>query len=258
MDPLRFDRLTRALVGSAPVAPSLAARSRRQVLRGVVAGVVSTVAVARTSRRVAAALCPHRIPRPGYRPSVNGCGPSGFGWTVPDSFGRANFTPACNQHDRCYGTCNSNRRVCDNQLRRQMKRECNQVFGREDGPENFRRLKCLDRADFFYSKVNRHGQSAYEAAQEEACICCDPTRKCGTQCCPPGYECCNNVCRLSSIGPWHGCPGTNFCCGEGATCCGGANGAAACCSQGQVCVLNCIGGSPGCCPEENPGCCNLT
>jgi hypothetical protein len=219
MDPLRFDRLARLLAKSPGVEPVV--RSRRQLLRGVAVGVVSTVALARTPQRVAAALCPNRVPVPGHRPTINGCGPSGFGWVVPDSWNRANFTPACNQHDRCYGTCNSNRRACDNQMRARMKRECNRVYGRR-GHENLWRLRCLDRADLYYDVVNRRGQSAYEDAQSEACYCCAPDQiACKTGCCSPQFcqACIGDTCQWT-CGPCQWCNrGVCEDCGVG--CCGG-------------------------------------
>jgi hypothetical protein len=223
MDPHGFDRLAR-LLARLPASPSAAQtpRSRRQVLRGIAVGMVSTAAFARTPERVAAALCPNRVPVPGYRPTVNGCGPSGFGWTIPDSWGRANFTPACNQHDRCYGTCNSNRRVCDNQMRRQMKRECNRVYSNKDGQENFWRLKCLRRANLYYNVVNRRGQSAYEDAQNEACFCCDPGQiACRTGCCSPQFcqACIGDTCQWT-CGPCQWC-NRGVCQDCGVGCCGG-------------------------------------
>jgi hypothetical protein len=33
---------------------------------------------------------------------MNGCGPKGFGWLVPDKYGRVDFTKAGDIHDACY------------------------------------------------------------------------------------------------------------------------------------------------------------
>jgi hypothetical protein len=33
---------------------------------------------------------------------LNGCGPKGYGWLVPDNYGRVDFTRAGNIHDACY------------------------------------------------------------------------------------------------------------------------------------------------------------
>lgn len=193
MDSRRFDRLTRLM--ARPASASTSARpSRRQVIRGVAAGLVTAVAVARSPRPAAAALCPERVPVPGYRPDVNGCGPSGYGWAIPDSFGDANFTPACNQHDRCYGTCNSGRRTCDVLMRKHMKATCDRVY-RNDAEM---RGKCRRRAQFYFNVVHNNGQSAYEDAQMEACFCCTGTAtRCGNQCCPTSqcYDCIGGSCQ---------------------------------------------------------------
>lgn len=33
---------------------------------------------------------------------MNGCGPKGFGWLVPDKYGKVDFTKAGDIHDACY------------------------------------------------------------------------------------------------------------------------------------------------------------
>lgn len=214
MDRHRLDYV--ALMLAAP-------RSRRQAIRAFAAGMLSTVVLGRAARPVAAALCPNRVPREGYRPEVNGCGPSGYGWMIPDSFGNANFTPACNHHDRCYGTCNQPRLACDKQMRQKMRTACERAFSRRDGEENWRRLKCLDRANMYFKAVRRGGQGAYEDAQNEACTCCDaPSLPCGDSCCNPELcmTCAGGTCVWA-------CPRCHYCnngvcidCGQD-TCCGG-------------------------------------
>lgn len=256
MDSLRFDRLTRRFAKiSVPLAGSGTGVSRRTVLRGA-AGVMGVGAVGRASQPASAALCPNRVPRPNHTPTINGCGPSGFGWGVPDSFGRANFTPACNRHDRCYGTCNENRMKCDFLMRKSMKAACKRAYR-----DNRKwRARCNGVANLYFNKVRESGLSAYEAAQNEACECCPPgAEPCGgRKCCPPGFECCNGTCRQSSVGPWDACDGGTFCCGDGQECCEGRPGFAACCTPGHICVADCLGpGIPGCCPPANPGCCNV-
>lgn len=57
-------------------------------------------------------------------PTSNGCGPSGFGLLVPDFL----FTPACDNHDRCWGTCNSSMSQCNKNFLHDMQRICNKSF----------------------------------------------------------------------------------------------------------------------------------
>lgn len=215
------------------VALLLAAQgSRRQAIRVITAGLVSTLALGRAAQPASAAICPERVPRPGYRPTVNGCGPSGYGWAIPDSWNRANFTPACNAHDRCYGTCNKSRQQCDIQMRNRMWAACDRAYGRR-GQENLWRLRCRDRANTYFKAVRRGGQAAYEDAQEEACICCnqgDRGQKCGKNCCAAGAVCAS--------------PTTGVCCQPGQTCGGG------CCPVDWC--YDCIQGScqPRCSPNQ--------
>jgi len=58
--------------------------------------------------------CPDRISTPGFVVVPNGCGTSED--RLPDHFGKADFTPACNTHDTCYGTCPNAKPACDDQL----------------------------------------------------------------------------------------------------------------------------------------------
>lgn len=53
---------------------------------------------------------------------VNGC------THAPDSLGRANITPACNQHDRCYSTYGSTKASCDNALYADIVDRCHMAY----------------------------------------------------------------------------------------------------------------------------------
>ena len=112
--------------------------------------------------------------KPGYEPSVNGCGTDG-GFPVPDSyFGLVNFTPCCNDHDRCYGTCGSNRADCDSELSDCMKNACDNYFTL---PITWHeRAACRVTASVYWGTLRVLGGEAYESAQDEACDeneCCD-------------------------------------------------------------------------------------
>jgi len=109
-------------------------------------------------------------PRPLYIiPPPNGCG---GGWAsgllTRCSYFHGLFTPCCNTHDNCYGTCNIGRGLCDTNFFGCMLGACNGL------PTRILRWKCYQHAYIFYQAVNNWGGGAYDAAQALACICCDP------------------------------------------------------------------------------------
>ncbi len=140
-------------------------------------------------------LC--RKPIDGYQPTVNGCGPEKFSklikaGVIPQGYNAADFAnggcPAmqscgCNQHDRCYGTCNKDKTACDTAFLQDLLRSCNNAYpvdprgraGCSDGlcfSNNQEYGICIARANKYYSLVAGLGQSAYDDAQKDACQCC--------------------------------------------------------------------------------------
>lgn len=82
--------------------------------------------------------------KPGYTPKPNGCGPESpklLNTLVPEGFfpslGGYNFTPACNIHDICWGTCCKNKATCDKQFHNNLKLACDQWVDRIYGPGGF-------------------------------------------------------------------------------------------------------------------------
>jgi len=153
---------------------------------------------------------------PSQMPSYNGCGPEKFSslienGVIPQGFGAADFrnggcelprTCGCNQHDVCYGTCNSDKSTCDNAFRKDLMNECFKKFpvtkndGCSDGLcfSNQDRLgMCLSRARLYYKLVSGAGQEAYNDAQKQACQCCGPGGmlycSCNKQCYAGQDEC---------------------------------------------------------------------
>lgn len=121
--------------------------------------------------------CPSKRPHPGYKPKVNGCGPSGFLnlplWAiVPDGYGGCDFKPACNDHDTCYGTCNSDRGACDGALGAAIKSRCQASFGTSTPGSRLDRGACEATAATYEKAVRRWGQAAFDAGQRVACECC--------------------------------------------------------------------------------------
>ena len=98
-------------------------------------------------------------------PMSNGCGPAGSGWLIPD----LEFTPACDDHDLCYGTCGSKKSDCDDAFAVAMMEHCASL---DDG---LRKDFCFFSAVVFFGMVSDFGEEAFESAQDSSCKwkCCD-------------------------------------------------------------------------------------
>ncbi|CAF3332832.1 unnamed protein product [Rotaria socialis] len=102
-------------------------------------------------------------------PTVNGCG-SGDGFFTNffvSPIGKLwNFTTICDVHDRCYGTCNTPKSVCDKTFFNQMLLSC------DTRPIGIQAL-CAADAFLFYAGVLLGGTGPFFDAQGESCWC-DP------------------------------------------------------------------------------------
>jgi RHS repeat-associated protein len=128
-----------------------------------------------------------RMPKPApYTPSVNGCSAPIIGG------GPFDFTPSCNTHDRCYGTCNSEKGKCDKQLHDDMIAQCNAQFPPPDpgggsfpggggfppvvitvpDPTLEARKACYKTAEIYYGAVVGFGDPYFEKGQKAACVSC--------------------------------------------------------------------------------------
>ncbi len=125
-------------------------------------------------------LCPDRVPHPGHTCVSNGCGAEG-GRSFPGSFGNAEFTPCCNDHDCCYGECNSNRGGCDTTFEECMTAACDAAYPGSGYPDRLKRSSCRGAANTYWAAVAAAGQAAYDAAQRAACDCCESS-SCAEQC----------------------------------------------------------------------------
>jgi hypothetical protein len=257
MDGNRFDDLARILSIT---------HSRRRVLSVLAGGAVATVTNVILPRRVSADVCKERVPNPDFHPQPNGCGSS---FPVPSTFGNVDITPACNSHDACYDTCKSSRHACDASFLADMKKRCSQG----NTPGSTALTNCLGAADLYYRVVSSAGGSAYDQAQQNACICCNANeRACGGVCCATGLchsgeclkcaagkELCGGKCRTACPAGFVRdaacrcvCPaGTTRC---HATCCAGTCDPATgtCCGGlGQPCSGN---GAGDCCRHDGVIC----
>lgn len=108
-----------------------------------------------------------------YKPTTNGCGSKDF--DVPDTWpaegkGRkANFTPACNTHDVCYGTCKRDKDACDKAFCRDLLKACKKTWPDAD---DRKRRGCETEANLYCAGAILAADKEYWNAQEEACHCC--------------------------------------------------------------------------------------
>lgn len=110
-------------------------------------------------------------PKPGNVPTANGCGAEGGQVPIPQGYGRAAFTPACNGHDHCYENCAMSQAECDDEFLGGMVAACEQAY-----PGAFQTLDrgwCMNMAVAYWQAVAQGGAPAWAAAQVKACLCCE-------------------------------------------------------------------------------------
>jgi hypothetical protein len=189
--------------------------------------------------------CPKPVPKLKYPPPVNGCGPqNGFNPVPQTPLNLATFTPACDEHDRGYGTCNRPKAVTDTKFLADMKSICGQTYPVTGLWSAMLLVQCARNAEIYYTAVSTLGDDPYKEGQEAGCDCCDEcpggATKCSGECCRPGRWICgaSGKCCEDCQPGWIKCPYPNEVrCGFGC----------------------CMPGSPICCPGMTPGslrCCN--
>lgn len=117
--------------------------------------------------------CPGgRVPKgDGYEPKTNGCGAQdGFDF-VPDHPAGYPFHQACVEHDRCYGTCGSDRAQCDLDFYDRMAAVCNEHWSTLKMPGRI--ANCHGLALVYYKAVDRFGADPHAQGQVEGCDCCE-------------------------------------------------------------------------------------
>jgi secretory phospholipase A2 len=103
-------------------------------------------------------------------PTVDGCGTHRQTWNYWYIHWIGNtwkFTPICNEHDRCYGTCNTNRAACDNSFCSELDASCKVNWGTD--PLDY--YTCLDNAKTFCWFIEVLGSGAFIDAQNQDCWC---------------------------------------------------------------------------------------
>lgn len=106
--------------------------------------------------------CPNRVPRPDFTPTANGC----TGSPENPNLCAPSFTPACNAHDICYGTCLSDRASCDGNFLNDLLAICATVSNA------ICKADCDSNAMIYYGAVRSIGYPFWAAGQKEACQCC--------------------------------------------------------------------------------------
>ncbi|XP_052775834.1 group XIIB secretory phospholipase A2-like protein [Mya arenaria] len=96
-------------------------------------------------------------PRPGHRPSSNGCGSYGIQIDVDEIPGG---TKCCDVHDKCYDTCNNDRATCDKKFKECLYDSCKGL--RKTGKISFK--DCKAASDIMYSGANTFGCGSYREA----------------------------------------------------------------------------------------------
>ncbi|PAP77082.1 hypothetical protein [Rubrivirga marina] len=109
--------------------------------------------------------------KPGNVPTHNGCGAEGGSIPVPQGFGSAAFTPACNQHDHCYENCSMSQAECDDDFFGGMVHSCEQAYA--GTLHTLTRGWCMNTAVAYWQAVAQGGAPAWAAAQVKACECCE-------------------------------------------------------------------------------------
>lgn len=209
MMPNLFDSFTRASAQTKP------AWALWQTLRGTLRGGIAAAAVggATMQRATAAtpasncmmlnhdATCPpntNKQPKPGNTPSANGCGPEGGTIKIPQGYGSADYTGACNQHDYCYEDCAAPKSLCDEDFRDDMYDSCAATY--PGALYALLRFGCYERAYAYYQAVAQFGDDAWTAGQKKACECCAESTKIYCNCnktCYDDLQVCQNECKAN-------------------------------------------------------------
>lgn len=87
---------------------------------------------------------------------------------VPDGYGAANFKPACDKHDKCYGS-SADRITCDKKLRSNLKAACKAAYPNLILPgvaEEYN--KCMAMSNIYYEGVRKFGKKHYAGSGNPA------------------------------------------------------------------------------------------
>lgn len=169
--------------------------------------------------------CAKPVPKLNPKFPVNGCGPqNGFNPVPQTPLNLANFSPACDEHDIGYGTCNRPKEVTDTRFLFDMNMICVKAYPVTGFESALNLVACTRSAEIYYNAVSsKMGIDPYKDGQSNGCDCCDecpplrqaPPAPCPTTCPGANTACCVQI----KYGYHHG-----GCCRPGEECCIGPNG----------------------------------
>ena len=80
------------------------------------------------------------------------------------------FTECCDIHDKCYDTCNADRKQCDEDFKSCLSNVC--LFEGLSEKKSKKLMKqCQSSADLMYATTSTLGCTAYIQSQANACLC---------------------------------------------------------------------------------------
>ncbi|XP_038843947.1 group XIIA secretory phospholipase A2-like [Salvelinus namaycush] len=107
-------------------------------------------------------------PRPGYKPTPpNGCGSPLFGFQF--DIGIPSLTKCCNQHDRCYDTCNRDKHDCDDEFQECLETICRRLQKMLGLAQSVQ--ACENTVTLLFEAVMHMGCKPYMDSQRDSCIC---------------------------------------------------------------------------------------
>ncbi|XP_048855868.1 group XIIA secretory phospholipase A2 [Brienomyrus brachyistius] len=108
------------------------------------------------------------VPRRGYKPPPpNGCGSPVFG--LQFDIGIPSMTKCCNQHDRCYDTCGSDKHDCDEQFQVCLETICRNVQRTLGLSQSVQ--ACESAVRLLFDAVMHLGCKPYLDSQRASCMC---------------------------------------------------------------------------------------
>lgn len=113
------------------------------------------------------------VPNINHIPQANGCGSLGVFFDKED-LSRPEMEECCNEHDKCYDTCGSDKELCDNKFKGCLYSTC------KDNQKDMDMLAfktCKGGAKLLYTATMALGCASYKDAQHSACQCIEPKNR---------------------------------------------------------------------------------
>lgn len=113
-------------------------------------------------------LAPRAVQNKFYTPVPDGCGSLGLRIST-EYLPAAEMEPCCNAHDICYDTCNSDKELCDLDLKRCLYRYCDTY--KESIASDLMTKGCKAAAKMLFTGTLTLGCRAYLDSQQRSCYC---------------------------------------------------------------------------------------